>query len=693
MKTGPLPFRPLIFAAVLWVFQGALPAPPLSAQSGRVFRDLSPGGHRGAVSSLVYDGDRILSAGEDGFLEIWDIGNNSARERFQIGSYGITAMVRRPEKTQIACIESDGLGLNRISAWDYERMENIFSRPFRDPISYINYSASGNFLIAERSGNTALIFIDAETGELLRSPSALSGIISFAATGRYDRTMIAYSPAGTLSYWDIESGNERGRFTVPANMGSPLMFGNNRFFAGLDAGGLVILDAVTGNELDRNRAVSRRARLSPGSRDDEIVCLVPDGPFPVVYRFRMNSIQKLETAARIPIPAGTGDNSITASDISIAAAAGNVIALGTAGGELLLLDFSGGLKPMTVKKQNRITGAAASPSRLAFLTEDNCLAFIPLDFSKLAGGAGLHLENAAGYTSIAGVPNGRDGERFMLWQTGNTRSFPVIKSPDSPDLVLNKIPLRPLRSAAILDDRGLFLDSSGNITVVSLQTGAVNFSYSSLGSMDAAFLDKDNIILGRSALSGNAPFLKINIVTGETVPLPYDSTFGARLYRFPSGNIYAAAINQGQGESRTLLIRLNPANSSASAVLDEYQGEDTVFSIAEAGDALASTIGGTGASIHPQAGSDAAVPEGAGREMIHFERGPGIPKQLIGAAINTTGNANSTATAWFIAVDSNGDISWHDAGTGSILALFRLYENEWSLRSKGGGTVWGRVSR
>jgi hypothetical protein len=626
---------------------------------------------------MVYDGDQILSAGEDGFLEIWDIKSNTARERFQLSSHAITSMIRRPEKTQIACIESDSLGLYRISAWDYDTLQNIFTLSFRDPISYINYSAAGNFLIAARSGRTGLVFINAETGEVLQSPSELSLMISFAATGRSERNMIVYSPTGTLSYWDIEAGNEMDRFTVPVNMSSPLMFGNSRFFAGIDSRGLVILDAVTGNELDRVGYISRRALLCPGGEDNEFICLVPDGISSSIYRFRMNASQNLETIARTAFP-GRRDLGINAADISIAAAAGSLTALGTSGGDLLLLDRSGGLNPMTIKKQDRIFEAAASPSRIAFLTEDNYLGYIPLDFSRLAGGATLRLENAAGYTNIAAVNSGAAREGFMLWQTGNTRSFPVIKNPEGADFILNKTPLRfPLRSAAVLDDLGLFLDSVGSITVLSLRTGAVNFSYSSIGSMDAVFLDKNNIILGRSDISGNTPFLMINIVTGETVPLPYGSEIGARVYRSLSGNIYAAAINQeqGKGDHRTSLVRLNPVNPSLSNALVEYQGEDTAFGIAEAGGSLASTMGGDGAAIYTSRG------------MIPFERGPGIPNRLVSAA------GNPGTESWFVAIDSDGNVSWHDTKDGGILALFRLYKNEWVLRSKSAKTLRGTVSR
>ena len=210
--------------------------------------EILPRGHNGKVTAVVRDREgRFLSAGEDGFLGIWTI--RAAEERFQLSPYSIKALVLRPDKPQISVIESDDLGLYRISAWDYKEKKNLFTLRFRDPVSYINYSASGGFLIVARSGRTGVAFIHPETGEVLESPAELSGTVSFAATGRSERIMISYLSSGSLSYWDLESGEELQHFDVPSSIRSPVLFGNNRFLGGFDTSGLLVLDAVTGDVL------------------------------------------------------------------------------------------------------------------------------------------------------------------------------------------------------------------------------------------------------------------------------------------------------------------------------------------------------------------------------------------------------------------------------------------------------------
>jgi hypothetical protein len=200
------------------------------------------------------------------------------------------------------------------------------------------------------------------------------------------------------------------------------------------------------------------------------------------------------------------------------------------------------------------------------------------------------------------------------------------------------------------------------------KTDRLDFSFSSVGSLDAAFVSRDAVILGRSGVSGNTPFLIINLATGETVPLPYPSSAGARVYRGPSGTLYAAGVDQEAGSPRTSIIRLDTANPVQSVRLVEYQGEDTLFSLAESSGALASNLGGEGAVLFSSGG------------MLNFERSPGLPGRLIEGG------------PYFIVIDGDGNLCWHDPRSGKLLALFRLYDDEWILLREQGDVLRGAVT-
>jgi hypothetical protein len=615
---------------------------------------------------VVYDGeDRVLSAGADGFLGIWNIRNNASEERFQLSSCSLVSMVRRPGETQVALIESDGLGLYRISAWDYEKKQKLFTLRFRDPVSYITYSAGGNFIIVSRSARTGVVFIHPETGELLQSPENFSSSVSFAATGRSERTMISYSPTGILSYWELEFGEEIRRFTAPPNIRTPILFGNNRFFGGFDNHALVILDAVSGNEIIRDPQAPRGVLYPLGQEPAEFICLSLEEN-PRIIRYGLSSTGRLEALGHKNIP--SEENSGT-SGITGAVVAGDDFVLGTADGRIRAMTEYGTVRTFASTEQLVVREAGASGKNLSIITADNFLGFIPLDFGEFIDLEPIQLEGAGQYTHIAAEADPRAFYgTFLFWQPEG-RNVPVVrKYPGGGRLALDQAPRQfPLRSAVILGSQALFLDSVGNITVVSLDTGDVRFSFSAAGALDAAFMDARNIVIGRSAVLGNTPFLKVDITTGETVPLAYPAAIGARIYRGESGALYGAAVTGGTGSVRTGILRLDAADPSRSVRLVEYQGEDTGFGIAESGGVLASTIGGDGVTLYSAPG------------LAAFERSPGLPLRLINGGDR------------FVTLDAGGNVVWHDNQTGELLALLRFYPGEWVLEQKDGQIKNGSI--
>ncbi|AEF84520.1 hypothetical protein TREPR_2679 [Treponema primitia ZAS-2] len=624
-------------------------------------------GHSGTVSVMAFDSARnyILSAGADGFLGIWSIRNNSAIDRFQVSPYGIRSLSLRPGKSQAAIVESDGVGVYRISAWDYVAKQNLFTLRFRDPITFINYSAAGNFLIVSRSGRTGVVFIHPETGEILNSPPDMTGTVSFAATGRSERTVMTYTASGQINYWELDSGREvQNAMTIP-NLGSPILFGNNRYLCGIDPDGLVVLDAVTGKEIARDRDVNRGKLFTVSSSDLlEFMYLgtlnnsAARGTINLTH-YIITTQGKLEK-----------QNKTTASSMPIISsgvtAQGGAVALGTVDGGVWLFGEHD-LEPRVLNrvKVTQVSATAVSGDTLGIITEDKFLSFLPLDYQSIRDRATITLENSRGYTQIygdSGILPGTPG-RFLLWQTENTRSYPEIiigaGTEDRKDMILGRLNLRhPLRNASLLGSQALFLDSVGNITVMSTETGSSKFTYTATDPLDIAFLDNENVIIGQTNIAQNAPFLTVNITTEETVPFNYPSTVGAKLYRGPEGAVYGGVVEGSSDSAISALLLLDIDNPSSSTRLVEYRGEDTGFIIAQSGESVASTIGGNGSTLH------------SNRGFIPFERAPSLPINLLGCE------------DYFIVLGRDGTISWHDPATGFLLARMRFLETEWILETQ-----------
>jgi hypothetical protein len=650
--------------------------------------DFLPGTHRGEVNVLVEDGERIISAGEDGFLELWSVPDGAALERFQISVLPIKLMAKRPGKSQVCAWESDGFAENRVSVWDYREKKKIFAFPSRDPVRSIGYSARGNFIFIVHSGRAGIVFINAETGENLPSPE-IPGTPVFAATGRSERSLISYLADGSLSYWNLETGNEIQTLAAPPGLSSLVLFGGGRFLAGTDERGLVILDAVNAKVLTRNSRIKRGSFISAVPQGRELCCLVPGvsagrerqsfelfvwkGPDPSA------SFESSPSASGTMSLRGRFDEKSVSSFLAFdngGNAAYPIAVFGTGDGKAGPVYGNGKTGTFAFKDQQRIREGAVSGQTLGFITDRGELGFLPSNFSRLESGFTLRLESFPEdsresdhakeqnpYTRISALSGGE----FILWQTENNRKAPVAVREGAAVRVFERPGFRfPLQSVSALEDKALFLDAGGNAAVLDATTGEETFLFSAAGAIDAAFADSENIILGRSAVSGNSAFLKVNIINGETVALPWPASAGVRVYRGFSGTVYAAAVD-GSPEKTTLLV-LDAAHPSLPVRLFEYEGEDTLFTLAESGGAPALNPGGNGAAIY---GKEGPIP---------FERGPGFPVRIL------------DGTSFFIVIDGDGNVSWQDNETGKLLAVFSIQGDEWILRGEG-ETLRGNVSR
>ena len=651
----------ILLCAILFLFPGACFR--LAAQNN------NPPHHRGEVTALIMDDrGRILSAGEDGFLLVWDIQKNAVTERFQIGFYPIRSMALRPGKPELAFLETNNAGLSKVSVWDYEKKENLFTLPFRSGDDNVFYSDAGSFLIVTGS---RLEYFDSETGVSLGSQYP-SGTVTFAATGRSERSMVIYSNSGLLTYMDLETGNETQSLNVPVNISSPLLLGNNRFLAGFDSNGFLVLDAVTGSIIIRESGIRNGILFTANPQGLEFVCLIPEGTgnSGLVYHYGIESPGRLRTINRRNIP-----GNIPAVNTG-AVIATNEAALGTVDGRVIILNSNGTARVMESGSQIRIEAAAASSHSLAFHTEDSFLGFVPLDFTHLYSRPDLELENRGPYNSISG------GESdFIFWQVGNTDSFPQLKNTlNNTEIYFDQLSLRfPLRSVSVHKNLCLFLNSAGNITIIDKESWETVYTYQAAGAQDAVFIDERNILIGRSATNRNSAFLIVNINTGETVPLPLQTDLGIKVYRGASG-LFGAGINRMGSGFRTSVFSINAASPARSRLLAEFDTDDIGLSMAESGGFFLAWAAGSGNAGLFWIG-EGANPQGVSASAgTVLERSAGLPVILLNGG------------ACFVSVDSDGNICWHDPFSGRIMAVFRLYENTWILE-RNGEIISGRVLR
>ena len=637
-------------------------------------QDIS-GGHRGNITALIHKGDEVISSGDDGFIVIWNVDQRAASLRFQLTTYRIEALVSHPQKDEICIVEAGGPNNYRISAWNYRLKQKLFSVRSAEPVTFLNYSARGSFIIAVGLNDSPLTLLDSETGRIVDIPDIPAGPIAFAATGRSERNMLLYQTeyennlsfessfissvhGGQILYLDLDSGSVTSHFQAPGNLSNPVIFNNNSFIAGINSDGLLLVDAASGAVFDSIENIDKDALLYP--LNNELYCLNRS----ILYRFSVNTDRKLVTRQEQPLSFNTG--SVTAFAFN-----GSAVFASTQG-SLLLLGPRNTISPMTHNFQTRITEIAAGRKNIAVLTEDGDLCFIPLDYRLLQRNQNITLVKKDGYGRITHFTAAGE-DQFILWQSVNTRYTPQIITADLRAVSANFLTGRfPLRAISSLNSNGggklLVLDTAGNLSVYNADniSAGADFTFSSAGAVDAAFVNNEYIILCRSAINNNSPFLFINYKTGETVPVFYGARTALTVTAVKSGNVYAETAEHDGDGYKTVVIKLSLDRGGAPATIFEYPQEAARLSIAESAGRLAVACDSEGAFFIAD-------------ETISFERTSALPVKLLGC------------DEFFLSLDSEGNIAWHDSNNGKVLAVFSLRADQWTLQNK--GEISGRLSR
>lgn len=704
LRTKKRAFGCLVFVLAGFLFVNA----PVNAVEDWVTRpeyDFVAPAHRGAIACITVDeAGFILSAGDDGFLVIWDSAAMVARERFQLSRHTIERIAARPGRSEVAVYEGDGIGFYRVSIWNYREKERRFTLPVTNPVLYCGYTAQGTYLVLGFS--SGVLLFDGETGEQ-HGERLGTYPVTFAVSSHTERTLQTYSPSGTVAYWDLDRSSLSLSLPIPANLQTPLVFGNYRLLAGQDNERLFVVDAVSGKTFFETEAVPGSVLCCANNANTSFSRVYPvygeDGGANAVKR------EDFTVSAGGAVQRGETLVSMNAGFSAAAPIDARNFLYGSDDGRLALAaEGRDGVDFFLFKNQRRLLDVAASTDGVIAFTDENGFgAFIPAGFADIEALDSITLFSVNSSNRVTAG----DGKMFLFWRyggeagfTGLGRTFPFVKTGDGTPLLLSG-PGRmdaadeyviddsghPLRSAALGNGNVLFLDLSGGIRVFSLEDSRRVFSYTSPLSLDAIFDSDRSILVARNAETGRiaSPFLVVDTVSGETLPLAYPALAAFMLYKNRAGNIYCAVLKASGRNIKTELIRLNARNPAASESIFEYDGEDTDFSFIEyragsgngdAAETFASTAGGENAFIvlTDSAAESGGVVSGEKKEV---ERSPAFPQKLL------PWNGN------FAALGGDSTVSWYDGVSGKLLAMLRLYETEWLLSTAEGRTKRGGLTK
>ena len=192
------------------------------------------------VSARGTDGS-YYTASDDGFVIKWTFDGQG--EHYQFSDVSIKLLAVSPDGNEIALYETDGGSINRVTVWDWKTLTRKYLKKFSDSITSLSYSSKGTYLIAGTATVDGAVFIKTQGWQIVDKIKANTGIVSYSHTSGTEKTCVFYSPSGNLSFYDFNTGKLKQKMQIVKGLSQPVMYNDNKFFAGIRDGSIYITAA------------------------------------------------------------------------------------------------------------------------------------------------------------------------------------------------------------------------------------------------------------------------------------------------------------------------------------------------------------------------------------------------------------------------------------------------------------------
>lgn len=634
-------------------------------------------GHTGAVDALAYDSaDALLfSGGSDGTVRAWNPTTGEEVCAIQAGHFPVLLLSVDPAASRVAVFESDGIGVFRISVWDWKLGRLLFTHDLSEAPLFLTYSPRGSYLVYGIAEWRSLTFLDAKSGEALPFFQSGFGIVTAAIVSDSERSVLTYNPAGEIDYWSLPSCALKRAFRTSPELDGVGFAANARYMVGFTDEEFDVIDLLSGAVL-----------ASAPQEGTQLLAADPDGASIVCYTGGSDR----ESASPIAQPpelslwtfSGTLDRDSGAVVTPRPAVTSLLFASGTlyaslADGTIYAEQPSSGGETLGERELADATDVGVSGGRVLVSSASGLFSFGTDFLGAEAGSAGSLDVSANPFPSGAGVAGLGDG-RFAVWSTASAPEAVDLFEDDSPGgPTLTSVALPSAGASAQAEARLLevapfgsdlaLLDSSGQCSIVDPGTGSSLFSYASFGIKSLTPVGSSRFIIGQHRSSElNSPLVQITTTTSETVPIPSaDSLVFDTAYAPPSDTLFTLGIRSQGGSLSTLLESHQVSGLTGGTEVLAYPGVDLDATLAVDGSTgdLYTTLGMRGVRrISAASGS-----------VAYLERSDHLPRKLL------------VSGGLLIALNSDGTLTvWDKLSGRRTLDLYLFKDSSWIMLFPGG---------
>ncbi|MGP1575987.1 MAG: hypothetical protein ACTTH7_00595 [Treponema sp.] len=538
-----------------------------SSSKRKVFRTHVFKGGVTAIGTAGADSSFFV-AGKDGFVSRY-IYPQLQGETYQISDIQVKRIAVHPKKQHIAFYETDEFSVHKISVWDWAAKKQLYAKRFTAAVLSLSWSANGTYLFIGTASAQGITVLD-QKGALQSIYKEPPGIVLLAATGPSEKSIVTYGETGRLVYADIKKQKILTQYETEDSLQNPELLKNYTRIAGYKNGNVLVIQATSGEIIESYPAASA---IFAGKITDTAPVWIEKGA--TAHTWHICRGGKKSEAFRL------GEKAV----ITAARNTGTDIIAGTADGHIYRLHQNGdtavSAAAVAVDTPQEIVDIAVQESQLYILTSDALYTAGQPQLPPL-----LYADKNPGADKCTPYKNG-----FLLWSS--VRRFPVyyVERGSSPVILYN--PSERINSLTVYEENIALVHAFSGFILLQGKTGKKLFEYKAAGLQEAVQLDKNFLLVSKSAADATrCPLFLINVGTGETIPLPLTGQLAFALQSFPQNTCFRLETDP---HDKTDLIRMRintevPSESTFQTMLS-YKDEDLRAFITEVPQGLVTNLG------------------------------------------------------------------------------------------------------
>lgn len=613
---------------------------------------ISTQAHQAAVSALAGRTETdasYFSAGADGFLVKWT--EDGLGEHYQVSDLQLRFVARHPNGNEIAVCETDGVSLYRISVWDWRKLAKKYTKVINQTVTSLTYSRKGSYIIIGTASVDGTVFLSSMNGQVAKKIGEATGIASYIKTSASEKSAVLYSPSGYLTYYNLQDGKRKARFSVEPNLEQVGIWGRDMFLTGVRDNILYVANATSGRTIAQFPAQDARLFYSDAENEAGLYYAATSAGTVTLHHITQADLMLADSAAGSPAPQPLSVKkwpTLKSRDSVLSGIQykGEII-MGTRSGALYKTDTSpeaspAAIQPLTENVYDKIFDICNAGNDFYFLTKSAIFK------SSYKSGTIERIADNDGHTQLIPYESGR----LILWSQDSADAVKIVDTQNnSSSTVL--VPAKRVQSLRLSGSRIVYVQGGTQACIYDIDTQKNEVVYEGTSVQDAILCNDRDLYIAKSA--GGMPasaLVHVDAATKETVALPLSGSVAFSLscgQDKENAQIYGISVEKG----KTFVFSFSPQKKAVSQLM-RYDEEDSEAFASLHGQNLYTNIGKNQIRSY----------DVRNRKSLTFKRSASLPLKLARNKDN------------IVVLNRDGSVSWYSPDFTTVIA-------DWYMTSDG----------